>query len=125
MIKTSMSSAKSVEEGDDVVVYVVLGADADDEVGVRELLQVLHRQPVAGVAPEVVEEEADVGGGGQRVAAGGAGEEGGPRRARRHVVRRRVGLPVLGHVHVGPHVVVLGQNSISHRCMCPIIQKLT
>ena len=118
---------KSTEEGDDVVVDEGLGADADDEVVVGELGQVLLGEPVAGVAAaaEVVEEEGDVGGGGQRVPAAVAEEEGEPRRDRRHVVRRRVGLPVPGHVRVRHHVVVLGQNPVSHRCIQIINIKLS
>ena len=54
----SLLLVEAVEEGDDVFVDVVLGAGADDEVGVRELLQVLHREPAGVVAPEVAEEAA-------------------------------------------------------------------
>ena len=68
-LKSLTELVEAIEEGDHVLVDVLPGADADDEVEVRELVEVLHRELVLVVAPEVVEEEAHVGGVGQRVPA--------------------------------------------------------
>jgi hypothetical protein len=81
------------------------------------VLEVLHRELVGVVSPEVVEEDAHVGGVGERVQAAVAEEEREVRRDVGHVVRRRLGPPVAGDVPGRQHVVVLLQNSVAHRCI--------
>ena len=117
-LKSLTELVEAIEEGDHVLVDVVPGADADDEVEVRELVEVLHGELVAVVAPEVVEEEAHVGGVGQRVPAAVGEEEREARRDAGHLVHRRLRLPVAGDVQLRQHVVVLGQHAVAHGCRC-------